>query len=65
MSREPEEYVLSLRRRSRNPTWLKPYQERLARANARAAAETRHLQGSVRFIAMNLLASKYFKEDQE
>jgi hypothetical protein len=43
---------------------LKPYQKRLAKANARAAAETKHLQGRVRVVAMNLLASKYLREDR-
>lgn len=57
------EYVFTLRKKSKDPTWLKLYGERLADANRRAAAETVHLKGSpVRPIAMNLLTSKYLKE---
>ena len=60
-----DDLVVTLRKKSANPTWLKPYREKLARANRRAAAETQHLKGSpLRPIAMNLLASKYFHEDQ-
>ena len=61
----PDDQVIIMRPAYRDPTWLKPYQERLARANARAAAETKHLKGQVRVVAMNLLASKYIREDQD
>ena len=54
-----DDQVIILRPAYQNPTWLEPYQKRLAKANARAAAETRHLKGRVRVVAMNLLVSKY------
>ena len=63
---DPEEYVLTVRKKSKTPTWLAPYRERMHQALRRAAEETRHLKGSpLRPIAMNLLTSKYFHEDQE
>jgi hypothetical protein len=57
--------VIILRPAYKDPTWLEHHQKRLARANLRAAEETRHLTGPVRVIAMNLLKSKYMKEDAE
>ena len=60
-----DDQVIILRPAYRDPIWLKPYQKRLARANARAAAETKHLKGQVRVLAMNLLSSKYIREDQD
>ena len=60
-----DEQVIILRPAYKDPTWLEPYQKRLAKANARAAEETKHLKGTVRVVAMNLLASKYLREDQD
>lgn len=60
-----EEQVIVMRPAYRDPIWLKPYQKRLAKANARAASETKHLKGQVRVVAMNLLASKYLREEQD
>ena len=57
------DFVVLMRRRSkRKPDWLKPYQDKFAKAQKRAAEETKHLSGSVRVIAMNLLTSQYLKE---
>ena len=58
-----DDQVIILRPAYRDPTWLEPYQKRLARANARAASETRHLKGRVRVVAMNLLVSKYLNTE--
>ena len=60
-----DDQVIIIRPAYRDPIWLKPHQKRLAKANARAASETKHLQGRVRVVAMNLLASKYLREDQD
>ncbi len=60
-----EEQVIVMRPAYRDPIWLNPYQKRLAKANARAASETKHLKGQVRVVAMNLLASKYLREEQD
>lgn len=43
-----DDYVLVLRQRQPDPTWLKHYQGKLAAATRQAAAETRHLTGGER-----------------
>lgn len=55
---DEDELVLVLRSRARNPTWLKPHQERLVKANQVAAERTRHLAGTDRVVAMNQVVAE-------
>ena len=47
------EYVVVMKRRTGNPTWTKPYQDRLRKANLVAAEQTQHLKGTERVLRMN------------
>ena len=55
---EQEELQVILRRRPKNPTWLKKHQERFAEATRIAAEETKHLSGETRSRAMNVRISE-------
>ena len=57
-----EEYGLVMRPRSRPPIWLKQYQDRIGAVTRQAAAETVHLKGAERVMAMNALVSKLMRE---
>ncbi|MDP2662026.1 MAG: hypothetical protein Q8R28_14980 [Dehalococcoidia bacterium] len=48
-----QEYIVTVRRKPKNPTWLKAHQEKFTAATRQASAETRHLTGPARVAAMN------------
>lgn len=53
-----DDLVLIMRPRGRTPTWLKPYQERLAKASRTAGEQTLHLQGLERKERMLAITSQ-------
>lgn len=48
-----DDYVLVVRKKPKNPTWLKSHQDRFRAATKQASAETEHLTGAERVAAMN------------
>lgn len=61
---EPGELGIYMRERSKNPVWLKPYQDKFARARKRAAEETRHLTGVERVTRGNELVGEYMRDPE-
>lgn len=57
-----DDYVLTLRKKQPNPTWLKEYQERLGAASRDAVEKTKHLKGQVRIQAINRIISESLKK---
>lgn len=56
------DYILSLRKRPKNPTWLKPHQEKLSEASKIASEQTIRLKGPQRVRAMHSIISKLMKQ---
>lgn len=57
-----DDYILVVRKKPRNPTWLKKHQERLKEASKVAAEETKHLKGAERVRAMNTVIAREMKK---
>lgn len=51
-------YVITVRKRGRNPIWLTVYQRRFAEANRVANRETAHLTGAARMEAKKGIMSR-------
>ena len=60
---EQDDFVLVLRKKPINPTWLKEHQKRFAEASSKAAALTQHLSGEEKLRARRELVSKMLKDN--
>jgi len=55
------DYVVLMRPKGKDPTWLRPYQYLLRQANVKAAKETKDLKGPERVRRMNAIVGQEIK----
>lgn len=57
-----DDYILVVRKKPKNPTWLSEHQKNMKEAARIAAQRTEHLKGEARLRAMNAITAEEIKK---
>lgn len=59
-----DDLIVVVRKKPKNPVWLKSYQDRFRNATRQASAETVHLHGAQRVTAMNEIVKRLLSPEE-